>query len=330
MSTNFPNGLLSKGVPVDSQRTLGWWGTTYFVDYDLGNDGNNGKTPTAAFKNFQAALDVIEEDDVIYMKPRAGNPDSGHMITPTSADNWTIGTAAGSAGRGLSVIGASNVSGLGTFGGRYRVYMRGYGSGVTASNVLKINVPFVSIENIAWHQGSISASVSPIGSTGIILLQGQGSPGSGWTSIYNCNFKIATIGCVRIVDSWYDTVEKCTFDRCIGGVNAHGATSALIGTRVIDCDFMGTAANNGQDISIYSDSANDRDILIKGCIFNHPVGTYAGTLGYYVYTHGTCGCLITDCRAGDDNMEAATDYVIATGTKMTQNFDNSDNEWGTT
>ena len=322
--TGFPHGVSSFGIPVlgGGGRTLGLWGTTYFVDNDSGDDGNTGKTPTSAFLNLKAALDVAIEGDTIYIRPKKADADN-HYIRPAAALNWTIASTA----RGLSIIGASNGSQISSLGGRYMVYLRGHAS-VTTGEVIKVDANNVTLENLAFHPGALAAVTSSLSPTSAGVRIGAHAAGQTNSTIYNCYFKLFTSPAVMATDSWYTEVNKCLFDRCRWGFSAHGSDSSLVSQRVVDCMFIGPAANISTSVIIYSDSANDRDNIVQGCIFMHPVPSQGG-YNNYVYIKSGAG-LITDCRAADANMQATTDYVIPAGVLMTQNYDDSDAEWGTT
>jgi hypothetical protein len=66
--TNFPNGISSFGIPIMGGGGIpATPGTIYFVDYTLGSDGNNGKSPAKAFKTVSKAYTscTTNKDDVI-------------------------------------------------------------------------------------------------------------------------------------------------------------------------------------------------------------------------------------------------------------------------
>lgn len=78
MATNFPNGLISMGIPVNGSGIPFTYGTVYFVDSDNGSDGNDGLTRTTAFKTLAYGYSKMttNKDDVLIL---SGN--SAHNLT---------------------------------------------------------------------------------------------------------------------------------------------------------------------------------------------------------------------------------------------------------
>lgn len=78
MFTNFPNGITSMGIPVIGGGIPATYGNIYFVDYDNGNDGNDGKSITSAFKTVAKAYAqcATNNDDVIVL-----STNSSHVLT---------------------------------------------------------------------------------------------------------------------------------------------------------------------------------------------------------------------------------------------------------
>ncbi len=72
--TNFPNGITSLGVPLPSGGGLPLGGTTYFVDTVNGNDGYDGKAPSAdgsgsgPLSTVERAFELVADNDVVYLK----------------------------------------------------------------------------------------------------------------------------------------------------------------------------------------------------------------------------------------------------------------------
>jgi len=54
--TNFTNGISSFGIPIYGSADASYFGTQWFVDTVNGADGNNGKSPTSAFRTMGRAL----------------------------------------------------------------------------------------------------------------------------------------------------------------------------------------------------------------------------------------------------------------------------------
>lgn len=61
MATNFPNGLLSFGVPLPSDVAIySPFGKPYFVNANSGSDGQAGTTPQTAFKTMARAFQFVQ------------------------------------------------------------------------------------------------------------------------------------------------------------------------------------------------------------------------------------------------------------------------------
>jgi len=73
--TNFPNGISSMGMPVSGGGNP--FGTTYFVDYTNGSDGNKGKSTNKPFKTIQQVLDVGSAGDNVILSPGTHYIDTG-------------------------------------------------------------------------------------------------------------------------------------------------------------------------------------------------------------------------------------------------------------
>ena len=80
---NYPNGLASFGVPIMGGGGIpATFGDVFFVDYDHGNDGNNGKSAKKAFKTIQKAIDnaTTNHNDVICLSAYSVHPQTA-MLT---------------------------------------------------------------------------------------------------------------------------------------------------------------------------------------------------------------------------------------------------------
>lgn len=82
MSTNFPGGLLSRGVPVESDIPAGvnnvWW-----VDGTNGNDNNNGKTLGGAWATAEKFFAKDSARDLCYFMPGTYTPPTASLpLTP--------------------------------------------------------------------------------------------------------------------------------------------------------------------------------------------------------------------------------------------------------
>jgi hypothetical protein len=98
MATNFPNGLLSYGVPVLPGAPL-TTGKYVFVSSGSGNSGASGKTPDEAVSTIDAAVGLCtaNKGDVIVVMP-------GHTETVTAAAGLDLDVA------GITIVGLGSGS----------------------------------------------------------------------------------------------------------------------------------------------------------------------------------------------------------------------------
>lgn len=90
---NFPNGILSFGVPVMGGGGIpATFGDVYFVDYRNGSADNDGKTPASAFKLLSTAYDhcTTNNNDVVLIDGDSEIIETA-MITLTKNRIHTIG-----------------------------------------------------------------------------------------------------------------------------------------------------------------------------------------------------------------------------------------------
>lgn len=261
MSTNFTYGLKGRGVPIEggsSARYTGWWGvTSYFVDYDHGNDGNSGKDTTAAFKNLQTAITAANPGDVIYVRNRDQDITSTdpEYITPANTSNWLIAETK----THLSIIGASNLSHIPTEAGMLAVYLSG---STGTSRVMQWNAAFGLLENLSFRSGSATTYL-------LYLYSSSTTLGAQGTVVNNCEFKKHTgTAALYIQDTWYNTIYGCNFHDNMIGISAYGSSSTIRRLRISRCLFRNqTLTENGQNIRIAGSS--NQDIVIDGCMFTN-------------------------------------------------------------
>ena len=84
MPTNFPNGLSSRGVPVESPGSIPMGvNNVYWVDGTDGNDGNDGKTLGKAWKTIEKFFANDAARDVCLVMPGTYTPASASLpLTP--------------------------------------------------------------------------------------------------------------------------------------------------------------------------------------------------------------------------------------------------------
>lgn len=326
MST-FPDQLRQYGgVPVGSGNYRSWWDrTTYFVDNDNGNDGNTGKKPGSAFQNLKAALDVMQHDDVVYIKPReiatTSDTDNAYII-PATAENWATTITQ----YGISIIGAGSNSHLQcNEAAQYRVYLRGHGS-VTSSHVLSILGAMTNVENIAFHRGGMTGAKAGLAFTG--------SPGTAYAgTVNNCLFRwFSATGStgIYIEDAWYMNISNSIFYSCKTGIHAFGSNATMRSVSISNCEFKGAATSRAVDIEILG--SGTKHTYIDSCRFG--ITPTAGNDSYIEI--GTGDGMISNCYAEDANVDVGTTLaggedvvkpatVIAVGC-----HDESNDNWGVT
>lgn len=300
--TTVADGLYQYGgQPVGTgARYTGWWGVqSWFVDYDHGNNGYTGKTPTKAKKDLQEVIDVASAGDVIYIRNRDQDVTSTdpEYITPADTNNWSTVEATHPH---LSIIGASNVSHIPTQEGQIAVYLRGSTS--TSNSVLTVNSPFILLENLAFHRGSSDA--------GHVKLNGNStSLRALGACINNCLFRMDTsaYGGVYNIDNWFTTVYGCTFHDCDFGVNHVGSSSTIRRNTIAKCWFRNqTAASCTANIQLSGSSSQNNYIV--DCIFGPETPT-GGTAKFINVTAAATG-IVSGCQFPIDTNEGTTSMEI--------------------
>ncbi len=265
--TKFPNGILATPtVGAGLGRFDGWWGKTYFVDYDHGSAQGDALTPDTAKQHLQDVITLATTNDVIYIRNRDQDITSTdpEAITPASTSNWSVAEAK----THLSIIGASNVSHIPTMDGQYGVYLKGHATANT-NPVLNWRGSFGLIENLAFHSGGVTSG-------GHINLDGNStSLRALGTVVSNCLFRMssqAAHGGVHNTDNWFITVYGCTFHDCLFGIRMLGSASTLRRISIVRCLFRNQTAAS-VDTNIRLAGTSGQSILIDGCTFTTPVGT---------------------------------------------------------
>ena len=225
------------GAPVGAGGPFGsfWTGNVYFVDFDNGTAGSEGKSVDDACKYLQDAIDLAGEWDTIYIRPRDPDISSGdsNYHLPESTTNYSISNAK----RGLSLIGTG--LGMDGHGMAYQTYIRGQATSPTSGAVLAIAAPFCSIENLAFHRGSVTGGNQVAFTPGISAFAG---------SVNNCLFRfndgVTEDGAALIIhDAWYTMVYNSVFYRNRVGIGLHADTSSVRCVTIRGNIFQGLAAD---------------------------------------------------------------------------------------
>jgi hypothetical protein len=288
MSTNFPNGVSSRGVPLpDGGRFSSPWSTHYFVDGISGSDGNTGKAPNNAFATIQAAVTAATVGDVIYLRPKV-------YVVGTGYARYTEDVTVALAKSNLSIIGiGSNFSNADYCGVRWKH--------ATATN-LTVNAPGLHLENIGFFSE---------GATYGILLQNNGTTdtqrGTDGFSLYHCALKGKGLYALSGGDgvSIDSSRFQCAYDGTVAQINY--SCSANPGRRLTirNCEFLdgnGTAPS----AVIITIAPPMTEFIIRDCYFPQlPTGSV------YIAIAGANEGLIANCYFNHDDLD--TDAEITLG-----------------
>jgi hypothetical protein len=266
MSTNFPNGLYSRGTPVEGIG-YGWHkdSTIRFVDGTNGNDNNDGSKPDEAYATIKAAIDDCTAYDVVYVMPKiwlSGTDPSGRWLgSPYTEDPVTIAYA----NESIAVVGVAHQALHGP------PYSTVWEDNSTSAQVT-IQSPMCAFENLAFERAS--------GTSGQIYASGnvQGTDEGCLTTIYNCHFHYgrgsttdgSTGGAVYGDGMWGMTVDNCSFLGCLNGV-AIKSNTATSGNITITNNVFRSRLTSASDISsdIYIYTQGSTNLFIANNYFAH-------------------------------------------------------------
>ena len=303
--TNFPNGVSSFGRPVSAGGGYdfsGWWGNDiWFVDYDNGSTGWEGRAMDSPATNLYQCLNVAGAGDTIFVRPRTtvGTVGSNNeVITPatTEAANWTIAQGQ----HDLSIIGTSRNQGL-----AHGVMFQSYASLTTPT--INVLAPFCTIENIGVK--GIAAQVA----NG--LIQGYSyTPGThdGYgLTIDNCQINVyqSSNGGGVVFDSGrYCRLLNTDFWHCRAGVELASTAGNINGSVVQNCNFFGQDTDIDVDILL----GDNTHTWIDGCNFLHDVPAKAGgSRAKYIQSLGTSEGVVSRCTFGSETAVKATDNTLS-------------------
>ena len=286
--TNFPDGVLNRGLPVDALGGGSVMPITFnnilYVDGTNGNDTNDGKSPGSggAKSTLEGALSASLAKDIIIIEPGTYTLATANLpFTPKANQVWM---AANYNPQAPNVILTDD----------------GGGSDTDLVDLEVDNVKFVGFKFQAAHADvarlvKISDTVSITGLTflgcmldgnslatvnGLSLIDATYFP-TGLVAV-NCRFKLCDIGISVGVKGFPDAlIEHCFFDMQDAGGGDVGIqladTSALAtgyGFQVRDCDFLGAIDAGGDSVGIVIGGTEDTTAI--GCITNNRF-YYCGT-----------------------------------------------------
>lgn len=294
--TRYPHGILAAPtLNAGGARFDGWWGKTYFVDYDHGGtDTANGLSFSSAFTHLQTAIDTAARNDVIYIRNRDQDITSTdpETIIPASTTNWSIAEAK----THLSIIGASNISHIPSSEAMMSVILKGHATANTTA-VMDVQGAFTLLENLGFHRGGSTSG-------GLVALTGNStSLRALGTVVSNCLFRLSsqTTGAIYNLDNWWVTVYGCIFHDCRVGIEMYGSSSTVRRVSMIGCRFRNQTAAS-VDMNIYIHGSNGQDIEILNCDFecNAPA---QGTNNLYINVASAATGLIARCNFPSDTTE---------------------------
>jgi hypothetical protein len=303
--SNFPDMLTQfGGMPVGSGRYEGMWGSrVWFVDYDHGSAGGGGKKPGEAQKYLDTILAKLQDNDVVYIRPRdpdttGGDPQS-HLPLSTTA-NYSIAYGIS----GTSLIGTG--VGSGAFKNQANQTRIQGASGVTTAT-LTSNAPFANFENLCFRRGS-----STIAGLKINALRSASGYSFGST-VSNCAFwklgATATQGGLSIESAWHTLVNGCYFNECALGITVGVGESETDGIFIRGCFFDGVDTTIDADI-VTGDVAR---IVIDSCIFAHdqPALSSGNLYNKYINCSGTVGGLLVNSMFGTETGTISTAATLS-------------------
>lgn len=246
------------GVPVSGAFTTG---NVFFVDSGTGNNGFDGKKPSAAFATLDYAIGKCTADngDIIYVLP-------GHSEAPAAEITVDIAN--------LSIIGLGSGKNRPKFAGAHTgdlmaidaddvVVENIYFAASTAANTahIDINAAQATIKNCLFEQGASNGTSITVTASGIAAL------------ITGCEFHVTANGPDICID-----IES-------------GTASDL---HVIDNYFNGGSTTNAWDTGCILSAVANTDVLIKDNVFMHG----ASNIGHIQFTTSTVTGVISNNMLG--------------------------------
>ncbi len=308
--SNHQNGIMSRGVPITSSGVNnyhGWWDKKiWFVDGDVGSDGNTGKgmKKSQTLKSIGKAISQAGPYDTIYVKPRV--PQSDASDPEVYAEELVIPYAKNH----LSIIGS--VHGHDTF----------YGPKLklgTADAVVDVYAPAFILENFTVHRRSSNTKAIYLrGITGYATMAGSVA-----SHISNCMIRYASTNGIYVEWGYHSNINNCTFWGGINDVHLNGSGVPQRGMKVINCWF-GSANGTvtaGPNIRLQGAST---EVEIDGCNFD-----YLPSGNIFIQATGVVDGLIADCdfaqTTGTTNADAASGEIqLGSGTLSLTNCHGGD------
>lgn len=236
MSTNFPHGVSSYGVPLLGGPSA--YGRYWFVDAKTGGDGNSGKTRDRPFATMSRAFEMIDSGDVIFVRGKVRE----QLTTPAGVFDVTI---IGAANRPRHADDHSEASSPG----------RGSSAATWVSPAsATASTPLLKVQQQGWRVVNMLFGAGPASTASILLFRDGGSGDderdASHFQIQHCRFSAPVIGIQDSGGCAFVRVEDCHFhgatDTAINNVTGAGI-GTLLGWEVLRNKFHDNA--NGYDVA---------------------------------------------------------------------------------
>lgn len=282
MSTNFPNGISSFGIPIVGGGVPATFGNIYFVDYEKGSDGNTGKSIKRAVKTLSKAEDMMtsNSNDIALI-------DGYSEVVETAMIDWDKNR--------LHVVGLNGFPGHYGCGARVSCTLS---TGATNIATIKVTGVRNTFSNVKW----INANTVAEG----LYCVADGGEYSRW---FNCEFYKSTD-----LDETGAAELLCNADSAIYYGCTFGSTAnAISGAVIRPCVLLSRETITGKVC---------RDTAFIGCIFWRKCGNVANRFVYGANaTDVERMLLFKDCIFFNTKLATATpDQTIALGASQTEGY----------
>lgn len=299
MTTNFPNGVTSFGVPVMGAGLPSTFGQVWFVDYRNGSDDNNGKSTDRAFKTLSKAYDkaVTNRNDVIAI-------DGDSTVVETAMITW--------AKNRIHVVGLNGPAGHFGQGAKVQIGITTVATDIALLKVTGVRNTFSNVKFISNNTKTES----------LYTVADNGE----YTRYFNCEFYKSTdlddAGASELLLNGDSSMfYNCTLGstaNITGDIRANVLCTNVLGN-LRDCYFENclflAKADDTDKVFVYGANADDveRMLAFKGCTFFNNVlsaGTPAAAIAFgAAQTDGAVFCDI-NCAVVDVTVMGTTGQNI--------------------
>lgn len=303
MSTNFPNGVSSYGIPLPADANLfSVFGKPYFVNGNSGSDGQPGTTPQTAFKTMGRAFQYVQSLGSIGVIGQLKE----QITAPLGISSVTI-------------FGASTVPRYGNEGGSLTDYSAIWRPAATPLAA----TPLLTLRQQGWRFVNMAFDC-PVDAAGVMLRRQEDAtyPDASSASFLNCKFVDGATGIQDVGGNYNVRVQNCIFATMTSrGIFCSSTAIALplqwqiLGNTFVNSDGGITAAFsnariegnefiNGADLHFANSkivtTGGVRNFVINNYTYDaigdiNPAGGYAGvaTDNWRTYATGTADPIVT-------------------------------------